>query len=74
MLSGFIKIAWFKPKSDVIFDIQIEIQCAIGGDSAICHEWYVLGELDLDEFRPNNKSLDQDRCNTKKITFYGLCS
>lgn len=69
-------MAWLKAKSDVKFDVQIEIQCAIGEDPAICYERYVLGELDLDELRSNNRSFDkpledQNGCNTEKITFMG---
>lgn len=52
-------MAWLKAKSDVKFDVQIEIQCAIGEDPAICYERYVLGELDLDELRSNNRSFDK---------------
>ena len=40
-------MAWLKAKSDVKFDVQIEIQCAIGEDPAMCYEWYGMSWVSL---------------------------
>ena len=69
-------MAWLKAKSDVKFDVQIEIQCAIVEDPDMYYERYVLSKLDLDELRSNNRSFDKPLrikkdVTRKKITFMG---